>query len=106
MKNVEQRRMTGFVTHEDIIRMDKLKNELFPDYNFLNRCLEAQSESIKNRSRPPVIKDLIRPSETKIYADNELIPLSFSGISNPQKTVTFRSKGNSKKANGGFIEHF
>ena len=42
VKNMEQRRTRGFVTHEDIIRLSKLQNELFPDYDFLKRCLDAQ----------------------------------------------------------------
>ena len=41
MKNVEQRKTTGFITHEDIMRIERLKNELFPDYEFLNRVIDA-----------------------------------------------------------------
>ena len=47
LKNVEQRPTKGYITHEDIIRLSKLQNDLFPDYDFLNRCLEAQNEAIK-----------------------------------------------------------
>lgn len=41
MKNVEQRRTKGFITHEDVIRLSKLQNDLFPDYDYLKRCLNA-----------------------------------------------------------------
>lgn len=40
-KNMEQRRTKGFVTHDDVIRLSKLQNDLFPDYDFLKRCLDA-----------------------------------------------------------------
>ena len=92
MKNVEKRRTNGFITHEDVIRLTKLQSELFPDYDFLNRCLEAQEEAVKTKTRPPPVRDMIREEKDKIYADNELIPLSYSGICNPQKTIVFKER--------------
>ena len=59
MKNVEQRRTTGAITHADIMRIERLKNDIFPDYDFLNRVLEAQKYSLKNKLRPPHLKDLM-----------------------------------------------
>ena len=35
MKNVEQKPTKGYITHEDVIRLSKLQNEFFPDYDFL-----------------------------------------------------------------------
>jgi len=45
MKNVDQHRTKGFISHEDIMRIERLKNEIFPDYNFLTRLLEAQTDA-------------------------------------------------------------
>jgi len=55
VKNMEQRRTKGFVTHEDIIRLNKLQNDLFPDYDFLKRCINAQQEAIRTKTKPPPI---------------------------------------------------
>lgn len=59
MKNVEKRRMTGAITHDDIMRIERLKNDIFPDYIFLNKVLEAQKIALKNKTRPPHIKPLM-----------------------------------------------
>ena len=40
-KSVQQKRTKGYITHEDAMRMSKLKEELFPDYGFLKRCIDA-----------------------------------------------------------------
>ena len=69
MKNVEQRRTTGAITHDDIMRIERLRNEVFPDYDFLNRVLEAQKSALKNKMRPPHIKDLIRQAEAEKAQD-------------------------------------
>jgi len=107
MKNVEQRRTKGFITHEDVIRLTKLQSELFPDYDFLNRCLEAQEKAVKTKTRPPPVKDMILKDKGKIYADNELIPLSYSGICNPQKTIVFKERNAfSQNPKNVFIERF
>ena len=73
------------MTHSDIIRLSKLQNDLFPDYDFLKRCLDAQQEAVRTKSKPPPIRDMIRHDEDaeQVYADNELIPLSYSGIADP-----------------------
>ena len=84
MKNVEQRKTTGHVTHNDIRRIERLKNEIFPDYNFLNRVIDAQQDALKNKKRPPHVRDLIKDeSNPQLYADSVLIPLSYSGIADP-----------------------
>ena len=41
------------------MRMERIRNDIFPDYNFLNRVLKAQKNALKNNLRPPHIKDLI-----------------------------------------------
>ena len=93
MKNVEQRKIKGFITNDDIIRLSKLQNEYFPDYDFLKKCVVAQEEAIKNKQAPPALKDLMSKDDVKVYADNELIPLSYSGINDPQKIIYFEDKG-------------
>eukprot|EP00353_Schmidingerella_taraikaensis_P002418 CAMPEP_0185599056 /NCGR_PEP_ID=MMETSP0434-20130131/82429_1 /TAXON_ID=626734 ORGANISM="Favella taraikaensis, Strain Fe Narragansett Bay" /NCGR_SAMPLE_ID=MMETSP0434 /ASSEMBLY_ACC=CAM_ASM_000379 /LENGTH=66 /DNA_ID=CAMNT_0028228287 /DNA_START=1076 /DNA_END=1276 /DNA_ORIENTATION=- len=66
------------------MRIERLKNEIFPDYEFLNRVIDAQSDALKKKRKPPHVHDLIRKdSNPKLYADNALIPMSYSGISNP-----------------------
>lgn len=93
MKNVEQRKTTGFITHEDIMRIERLKNELFPDYEFLNRVIDAQQDALKHKRRPPHIGSLItKDSNPKLYADNALIPMSYSGISDPQPIIFNKEK--------------
>ena len=107
MKNVEQRKIKGFITNDDIIRLSKLQNEYFPDYDFLKKCVVAQEEAIKNKQAPPALKDLMSKDDVKVYADNELIPLSYSGINDPQKIIYFEDKGektNSRKQ--GFFQKF
>lgn len=45
----------------------------------------------------------------QIYADNELIPLSYSGISNPQQNIVFKDEENSRgkpNAKNSFVERF
>ena len=84
------------------MRMSKLKDELFPDYGFLNRCVQAQNEAIKTRSRPPTILNLFEKKEDDekdLQADNKLIPLSYSGICDPYQTIV-------NKETNGFIENF
>lgn len=58
MKNVEIRKRKGFITHEDIIRLTRLQTDLFPDYEYLDRCLEAQNEASRARTKPLPVKDL------------------------------------------------
>ena len=107
MKNVKQRRTKGFITHEDVIRISKLQEELFPDYDFLKLCLDKQHEAVLNKTKPPPLKDLIQTDNSKIYADNELIPLSYSGICDPQKTIVYKEPSiTSNKAKNAFIEQF
>ena len=59
MKNVDQRKTSGFITHDDIMRIERLRSDIFPDYGFLNKVLEAQNLALKNKTRPPVIKDIV-----------------------------------------------
>ena len=92
MKNVEMRKRRGFITHEDIIRLTKLQTDLFPDYAYLDRCIEAQLEAVRTRTQPQPYRELESAKPDKIYADNEMIPLSFSGIVNPQKTIVFKER--------------
>ena len=107
MKNVEQRKIKGFITNDDIIRLSKLQNEYFPDYDFLKKCVVAQEEAIKNRQAPPALKDLMSKDDVKVYADNELIPLSYSGINDPQKIIYFEDKGEKTTSHKqGFFQKF
>ena len=46
-----------------MIRLTKLQNELFPDYDFLKKCLDAQQEAVRTKTKPPPIKDMIRHDE-------------------------------------------
>ena len=59
MRNLEQKPTKGYITHDDVIRLSKLQNEFFPDYDFLQRCLDEQSEAIKEKRRPLPLRDLI-----------------------------------------------
>ena len=53
------------------------------------------------------MKDLIKRDESKVYADNEMIPLSYSGINDPKSVVYFEDKGLSKNPRKkGFIQKF
>ena len=46
-------------------------------------------------------------SDMQVYADNELIPLSYSGIADPQEKIKFTEKSTkSNKPNCAFIESF
>ena len=60
MKNVEQRKTTGHIAHNDIMRIERLKNEIFPDYNYLNRVINAQQDALISKRRPPHVRDLIK----------------------------------------------
>ena len=74
--------------------MSKLKEELFPDYGFLERCLEVQSNAIKNKSPTPKILHLIQDKaktredmREEMQVDNKLVPLSYSGICDPKEHI-------------------
>ena len=74
--------------------MSKLKEELFPDCGFLERCIEAQSIAIKNKSQAPKILTLIQDKSKsreevreEKQVDNKLVPLSYSGICDPREYI-------------------
>lgn len=50
-KSVSQKPTTGYITTNEAIRLTKLKDELFPDYGFLKRCLNAQKEMKRAKGR-------------------------------------------------------
>ena len=61
----------------------------------------------RNKTKAPPIYSLIKPETDKIYADNELIPLSYSGISNPQQSIMFKERNlKSNNPKNCFIERF
>lgn len=55
------------------------------------------------------MRDLVSKIDVnaQVYADNEMIPLSYSGVANPQKRIDFMENSlKSKNPNCAFIERF
>ena len=48
-KNMQQQQTRGFIDIEDIKHLNKLKQDLFPDYNILERHLENLSDKRHNK---------------------------------------------------------
>lgn len=108
MKNVEQRRTKGAITHEDIMRAERLKNDLFPDYEFLNRLLGAQKKALQRNAQPPNIGALLKQveeakSKEKLYADNAIIPMSYSGVTDPQPIIFNKARNLASKNPKNFM---
>ena len=64
---------------------------------------------MRTKTKPPPIRDMIRHDEDaeQVYADNELIPLSYSGIADPQEKVDFMQLSHkTRNPKAAFIERF
>ena len=64
-----------------MLKLTKIQNELFPDYKFLERYLDAKTEAIRKRSQMPPMSELMSSKGRKTpQADHEYVPMSYSGI--------------------------
>ena len=92
-KKREKAQTSGFIQHEDLIRWSKLQSELFPDYTLLTKIKENMKDEIQGKPpRNDIAKYRREMPQEEIYADNNLVPLSYSSVTDPKKTIVYEEK--------------
>jgi hypothetical protein len=95
----------GFFKLEDMIRLEKLKKEIFTDYGRVEKYIENLHDKMNDQKPRNDLR--IKINRSMYVADDPLKPMSYTGITNPSKEVTFISKPLTKsKARVLFVESF
>ena len=95
----------GYLQLEDMIRLQKVKNDLLIDPVRFRKYSENLKDKVHNRK--PRHDMRIRTHRQLYVADDPYKPLSFSGITNPVKEITYFDKpASKKKAKMLFVENF
>lgn len=95
----------GFFKLEDMIRLEKLKKEIFIDYGRVEKYIENLHDKMNDQKPRNDLR--IKINRSMYVADDPLKPMSYTGITNPSKEVTFISKPLTKsKARVLFVESF
>ena len=117
-KNIDNKPVSGYISTNDLMELQKLKQELFPDYEELQSHLKTMSD-IQKGLRPRHTKTIFEkpkldedePQEDPWMADDPMKPMSYSNAIDLQTRLTYRDKSFGSPTKGGrgdgaYIEQF
>jgi hypothetical protein len=95
----------GYIQLEDMLKLENLKNGLLVDKERVNKHLENLQDKMNDRKPRHDLR--VKVNRHLYVADDPLKPLSYTGITDPVKDITFFNKPATKrKAKVLFVESF
>lgn len=85
--------LSGYINQEDLLELETLKQELFPDYNLVKKALENKTDQQNGVEKRHHRSVFLKKDDRKIYADMKYDPLSYSGVVEPKPSFTNYGEG-------------